>query len=208
MTMKTTASIATAAGSLIFAAPAMATAPPISVGPQPSVSVTPQVDVAHGVCKARVNAILQPGTGIQVNVDNRGTQDDGRLLNDNGDKITVQGGTFQFDFSLPLGGQHVVGVQTFNPRYTSPVVNMDCRNPVPPTVVERVVPGPERVVNVPGKTITKRVKVKTKVVCEHRWSRKAHKIVIVKGTCHKPPKRRHRVHAKAPGTVQLPVFTG
>jgi len=194
--MTKTALLATAAGSLILAAPAMASDP----------SVTVSTDAA--ACKAHVHADLPKSAGIQVNVNNRGTQDDGRLLNDTGDAIAQQAGSFDYDFTLPKGMQYVIGVQTFNPRHTAPVVSMDCRNPLEPQIIEKqvIVPGPERIVPGPTKTITKRVKVKQKVVCEHRWSRKTHRIVIVKGTCHKPPKRH--VRAKAPGMVSLPAFTG
>jgi hypothetical protein len=198
---------------LLFAAPASAQAP------NPVVNVT----VDPVVCKAHVRVELPSLAGLQVNVNNRGTQDDGRFLNDNGDVINLgPAGVFEYDFTLPKGQQYVIGVVTFNPRFTAPVVTMDCRNPLTPTVIRERVEVPVEVIrNVPGpeRVVEKRVTVTKKVAarCYRATSKKTGRKVLV---CPKPRKAKKAKCAKGrmwhPGVKRCvrraerrdPVFTG
>lgn len=206
---KKTALTAAVAGWAIMASPAEAAKSPATV----QITTNPQE------CTAQVTVSYPAGNdkglaGIQVNIDSVGSQDLDRKLNGAGDAfVNVPGGPYVFSFQLADNDAHIIDALTLGPvtERTTNVVQLDCREPVPP-VVERVeVPVEVQVpVNVPGpeRIVTRRVTVtrKAKVRCERRWSKRTRKLVIVKGSCHKPPKRHVKV--KAPGTVQLPKFTG
>jgi hypothetical protein len=165
-------------------------------------------------CTAHVNVQWpgEPGdAGIQVNVDNHGAQDDGKVLQlPGGDTLVKTPGSFAFTFTLAKGSAHVIHAWTSQGHgvKTEAFANLDCTTPVPPTVV--AVAGPERVVEVPvlvagpvrvvTRTVTKRLLLRCRRV---RAKRGAHKGRVV-FVC---PKRKTPA-AKKPRRVVRPEFTG
>ncbi len=132
---------------LAGAAPAMA---------QPTVTITTD----KATCTARVTVQWtgkQDVAGVQVNVDNVGRQDTAKQLNNAGDTLVKTPGSYSYEFVLAQNAAHAIDAWTQAYGVVGRQTAMlDCTTPVPPTtitvevpvdrVVERVVPGPERLV--------------------------------------------------------------
>jgi hypothetical protein len=184
---------------------------------QASAAGTPQVTVTPDVagCKATVVVTWtgdRGSAGVQVNVDNRGAQDDAKVLQlPGGDTLVATPGAWSYEFTLAPGAAHVVDAWTqghgINLRQTATV---DCTVAVPPVIQTITVPGPERLIPGPERVVKRPVAAR----CRAAYNKAGRRVLVCPRVKRQDCKRPRVWHPGAKRCVtprkarKRPAFTG